>query len=215
MRGGSAETHYKPCYTETITLLNTCSYTDYETDILNNGECAKFAVDADNLTFRVPLLKETETTDELFEHFVVVANGQTNKAMMDWSAWASSLKGRLNTDVTNITAVGRTNITDMLNPDYSAGVEKVWGETYTADVSGWLYYAIRFATNSSSTIDDYTCLWIDEVPVGVGGGQKGTSASCNSGLVKIGKGSTYRTADPAGTGYSTQCIKFYPDKGVN
>lgn len=156
----------------------------------------------------------TKTYSEL-RFFVVVANGQTNQSMMDWSAWASSLQSRLNIDITNISDVGKSNITDLLSPDYSAGVEKVWGETYTAEVSGWLYYAIRFATKASTTIDDYTCLWIDEIPVGVAGGQQGGANSANSGLVKIAKGSTYRTANPTGTGYSTQCIRFYPDKGVN
>ncbi|MBQ8886279.1 MAG: hypothetical protein IJY61_01080 [Candidatus Gastranaerophilales bacterium] len=303
----------KTCYVKTITLLNTCTYAEYETEIATYGQCAKFAVDTDNLIFRVPLIKDTETdvsnnidydngteitscplettpftatsdgvlvltlwqngnatsycyingiqrtlyhdgeatnvpetyyiplskddvlywsssrtlynsyfypykeetTDKPFKSFVVVANGQTNQSLMDWSAWASSLQGRLDTSVTNITGDGKANITDMLSPDYSAGVEKVWGETYTAEVSGWLYYAIRIAITASTTIDDYTCLWIDEVPVGVGGGQKSTSSSANSGLVKIGKGSTYRTATPSSTSYDAQCIRFYPDKGVN
>lgn len=148
-------------------------------------------------------------------YFVVVTNGQVNQSLMDWNQWASSLQGRLDTDINNITNLGKSNITDLLSPDYSSGVEKVWGQTYTAEVSGWLYYAIRFATTASSSIDAYTCLWIDEIPVGGAGGQKGNASSTNSGLVKIAKGSTYRTASPDGTGYSAQCIRFYPDKGAN
>ena len=297
-------------YIET-NYLNTCTYVEYETELVTYGQCSKFAVDVDNEKFRVPLIKDTETvvtnnidyenglevvsptvnspfvvpydgvyvcslgannvtsylyingvqssytyidvdqvvlyptftiplnkgdviywsvaltnkqsmfypykeeTKEKSKSFVVVANGQVNQSMMDWSAWASSLQGRLDTDINNITNLGKSNITDLLSPDYSSGVEKVWGQTYTAEVSGWLYYAIRFATTASSSIDAYTCLWIDEIPVGGAGGQKGNASSTNSGLVKIAKGSTYRTANPDGTGYSAQCIRFYPDKGAN
>ena len=41
-----------------------------------------------------------KTYSEL-RYFVVVANGQTNQSMMDWSAWASSLQGKLNADHSN------------------------------------------------------------------------------------------------------------------
>lgn len=38
---------------------------------------------------------------ELPRQFVVVANGQINQSMMDWSAWASSLQGKVNVDGSN------------------------------------------------------------------------------------------------------------------
>ena len=34
-------------------------------------------------------------------HFVVIANGTVNKNMMDWSKWASSMQGKLNSDHSN------------------------------------------------------------------------------------------------------------------
>ena len=37
-------------------------------------------------------------------YFVVVANGQTNQSLMDWSQWASSLQGKMNADHSNDTA---------------------------------------------------------------------------------------------------------------
>lgn len=167
-------------------LLNICTYTEYEQDLLTYGQCSKFAVDVENEKFRVPLIKDGAviqqalTNDELgkaynaglpnitgtifssrlrsktneqktgafsnsgsitkantanndgadvnaysidfdaslsnpiygnsetvqmnavaLRHFVVVANGQVNESMMDWSAWASSLQGKANVDGSN------------------------------------------------------------------------------------------------------------------
>ena len=191
------------CVPTTNTLLNTCTYAEYEQELATYGQCAKFAVDVENGKFRVPfitapkrylidkkeptetdttwynlysdgwceqgghlnptktnastvceLLKDyintnyyvnitsnsptdtygsaqpnwitTRTVSSFIAHidcymgeadweakgyidlqaptelnyFVVVANGQTNQSMMDWSAWASSLQGKANkTDV--------------------------------------------------------------------------------------------------------------------
>lgn len=36
-------------------------------------------------------------------HFVVVSNGQLNQSTMDWSEWATSLQGKLNADLSNLT----------------------------------------------------------------------------------------------------------------
>ena len=180
-------------YIET-NYLNTCTYTEYESEIATNGQCAKFAVDADNLTFKVPTINKIiadvadtlgvrgngitigltgidgngevsnfgfratnidNVTSGLFtgalksfygqavgtidttagtvsntpdkrsavglttdasnsgmvtdvdktylelRYFVVVANGQINQSMMDWSNWASSLQGKMNADHSN------------------------------------------------------------------------------------------------------------------
>lgn len=39
-------------------LLNTCTYSDYESDLATYGQCGKFAVDTTNGKFRVPLIKD-------------------------------------------------------------------------------------------------------------------------------------------------------------
>lgn len=181
---------------------------------LNKGDVIYWSVALTNKQSMFYPYKEEEK--EKLKSFVVVANGQTNQSLMDWSAWASSLQGRLDTDVNNITNIGKANITDLLSPDYSAGVEKVWGETYTAEVSGWVWYCIRYATAGSTNLIANTCLYIDEVPMGVSGGQKSSSISQNSGLFKVGKGSTYRTQNPSagGTSGGITIVKFFPDKGV-
>ena len=79
-------------------LLSVCTFDEYDADILASGQCFKFAVDPINGSFRVPLIR-----DEKIDYFVVVANGQTNKIQMDWSAFASSLQWKMNSDHSNDT----------------------------------------------------------------------------------------------------------------
>ena len=148
--------------------LNTCTYEEYDQEISTYGQCGKFAVDTNNLTFKVPTIKdgaviqqalsdselgkayneglpnitatlggifnssgalaETSTrsngsgdydtqnanfnasrcsdvygkTDETslnkvqmnaiaLRYFVIVADGEVNQAMFDWSQWATQL----------------------------------------------------------------------------------------------------------------------------
>lgn len=204
-------------------LLNTCTYTEYEQDLSTYGQCAKFAIDTANNKFRVPLIKngsviqQALTTSEegksynaglpnitgfsrlrasilnstendgalsvnigvgstsnaatssgsskagdnldfnasysnpiygnsttvqpnavALRYFVVVANGQINQSMMDWSAWASSLQGKANTDLSNLSDSGKKVIdgqwvskTETLSTATAAG-------TYTIDLSSYL-----------------------------------------------------------------------------
>jgi hypothetical protein len=177
--GGSYNAIIKMCSNKPKALLNTCFYSEYQLDIIKYGQCGKFAIDLENKTFRVPLIKDGAviqqalTNNELgkaynagipdiyatafsgsgsaslltgaiqytkgvtgekggsggddigwdfkasrcssvynnsdtvqmnavaMRYFVVVANGQTNQSMMDWSAWASSLQGKANADLSN------------------------------------------------------------------------------------------------------------------
>ena len=71
-------------------------------------------------------------------YFVVVANGQINQSMMDWSAWASSLQGKANTDLSNLSDSGKKVIdgqwvskTETLSTATAVG-------TYTIDLSSYL-----------------------------------------------------------------------------
>ena len=193
-------------------LLNTCTYTEYEQDLSTYGQCAKFAVDTANNKFRVPLIKDGAviqqalTNSELgksynaglpnitgtvvsdytsywsgafkvgktisggagsgsdavaefdaslsnpiygnsdtvqpnavaLRYFVVVANGQINQSMMDWSAWSSSLQGKANTDLSNLSDSGKKVIdgqwvskTQTLSTATAVG-------TYTIDLSSYL-----------------------------------------------------------------------------
>ena len=71
-------------------------------------------------------------------YFVVVANGQINQSMMDWSAWASSLQGKANADLSNLSDSGKKVIdgqwvskTETLSTATAIG-------TYTIDLSSYL-----------------------------------------------------------------------------
>ena len=75
--------------------------------------------------------------------FVVVANGTVSQSAMDWSAWATSLNGKLNTDVSNIAAAGKSYVSGLGLPnlakykDLSLGST---GSTYTAPANGWVVF---------------------------------------------------------------------------
>lgn len=51
------ETKNYYAYEKMKSLLNTCSYTRYEQDLLTYGQCGMFGVDTINNTFRIPLIK--------------------------------------------------------------------------------------------------------------------------------------------------------------
>lgn len=55
-------------------LLNTCTYSEYEADIATYGQCAKFAVDTANETFRVPLIKDGAVIQQ------AMSNGELGKS---------------------------------------------------------------------------------------------------------------------------------------
>ena len=202
-------------------LLNTCTYEEYASDIATYGQCGKFAIDLTNETFKVPTIKDGTyitqalsdselgkayneslpnikgqsnqfdgnsgwsgldtsgafyktsagksgkvTSDssassfswEIFgfdaslssstyqdgakvqgdnirlRYFVQVASGQINQADMDWSAWASSLQGKLNTTgVTNATSVDG----QWVSKDYVVTTSPTGG-SFSYDISSYL-----------------------------------------------------------------------------
>ena len=205
-------------------LLNTCTYTEYISNLSTYGQCAKFAVDTANNKFRVPLIKDGSviqqalTDDKLgksynaglpnitssdnrflgtrtsstnlnkdafyytqrnantgytpqsqtkaslstlsfdasrsnstygnsdtvqpnavaLRYFVVVANGQINQSMMDWSAWASSLQGKANTDLSNLSDSGKKVIDGQwVSKSETLSTATAVG-TYTIDLSSYL-----------------------------------------------------------------------------
>lgn len=72
--------------------------------------------------------------------FVVVANGTVSQSAMDWSAWATSLNEKLNTDVsTNISATGKSFVAGLSMPSTKKNLQIVGasGATYVAPANGW------------------------------------------------------------------------------
>ena len=71
-------------------------------------------------------------------YFVVVANGQINQSMMDWSAWASGLQGKANTDLSNLSDDGKKVIDGQwVAKEQVLSTETAVG-TYTIDLSSYL-----------------------------------------------------------------------------
>lgn len=75
-------------YIET-NLLNTCTYDEYENDLIKYGECSKFAIDTTNNKFRVPFAE----SDNLIK-FIVISDGIINESEMDWSNYMTALDGK-------------------------------------------------------------------------------------------------------------------------
>lgn len=84
--------------------------------------------------------------------FIVVANGTVSQSAMDWSAWATSLNGKLNSDVsTNISTAGKSFVAGLAMPS-----EKF--KTLTAGASGSPYEAPAngyFRATGTSTAGGY------------------------------------------------------------
>ena len=85
-------------------------------------------------------------------YFVVVANGQTNQSMMDWSAWASSLQGKANVDLSNVQSsqAFKDNVIDWSVPDYTAPVSLV--DPAVAPSAGLMIFNTKIATDKSITL---------------------------------------------------------------
>jgi len=93
-------------------------------------------------------------------YFVVVANGTLNSSQMDWSNWATSLAGKANNTLDNLSSPGKIAIAHNAMPSdiYSA---LVWasGSNYTAPADG--YFSIitthnNVTTNINAYINVYT-----------------------------------------------------------
>ena len=83
-----------------------------------------------------------EETKEKLKSFVVVANGQTNQSMMDWSAWASSLQGKANADLSNCTKPYVVEVSDKsLLPSWY----RVWSD-------GWCEQGSYLETSATGKV---------------------------------------------------------------
>lgn len=151
--------------------LNTCTYSQYQSDIDTYGKCGKWGLDTENGKFKTPYIpdgthiqqamtdgelgksynaglpryigegifsragfdtsrsngifggSDTVQTDAVsLRHFVVVATGSINQSEMDWSAWASSLEGKL-------------------DKNHSNDTKPYIDETYVNGTSGYIVYS--------------------------------------------------------------------------
>ncbi len=89
--------------------------------------------------------------------FVVVVNGTISQSAMDWSAWATSLNGKLNTDVsTNISATGKSFVAGLSMPSAKFETQTVGasGSSYTAPANG--YYCGK-CTGGGVVLENTSC----------------------------------------------------------
>ena len=100
--------------------------------------------------------------------FVVVANGEINQSTMDWSVWATSLQGKANTDLNNITTIGKEIIYTAGAPDYANKTNIIFNVEHTAGSNGYVYL---FGTEGSNiryylTINETVFEWDNTAALG-------------------------------------------------
>lgn len=195
--------------------LNTCTYSQYQSDIDTYGKCGKWGLDTENGKFKTPYIpdgthiQQAMTDGELgksynaglpkvylgegilgragfdarrsngifglsdtvqtaavsLRYFVVVATGSINQSEMDWSAWASSLEGRLDKNHSNDTKpyIDETYVNGTSGYIvYSNGLCEQWGR-FSAGVTNIYFlksyinanYVITYMQNgaASATIE--------------------------------------------------------------
>ena len=79
--------------------------------------------------------------------FVVVASGEINQSQMDWSAWVTSLQGKANTDLNNLTTTGKELIYTAGAPNYANKTNIIFNVEYTASSNGYVYLYGTEASN--------------------------------------------------------------------
>lgn len=154
-----------------------------------------------------------ESTD--IRWFVVVANAQINQSQMDWSAWASSLAGKANTDMDNITATGKETVVGWGMPDYNAGVTISSG--YTTTKKGVIYCTGYYGGRGGSGGEGYCWCKVGNSPQFlVAGSINATEGKPRSSLfidINVGEACTFGMVNEGNASGSVSAT-FYPLKGA-
>lgn len=114
-----------------------------------------------------------DSTANITREFVVVANGTLNQEQMDWSAWASSLAGKTNIVLDNLSSEGKSRVANLAMPsdvfdDLTLGAT---GSRYTAPANGYFTLAkwassgqIVVIESVSNGCRSFACTSISECP---------------------------------------------------
>lgn len=112
-------------------------------------------------------------------------------------------------DLSNINQTGRDNIVSMVNssnpfaPDYSRAVGRTWGQTYTADMHGYVLLSIRtYNTQGHFTICGHSFMM---------GGYDDNDGGGDSIVIPVAIGDTYCASGSYGT---LEQYLFIPIKGA-
>ncbi len=145
-------------------------------------------------------------------YFIQVANGQINSSQMNWSEWTSSLAGKANVDLTNLSNEGKALVGGLAFPSeiYIDLTLNASGSTYTAPADGYYYVSKRSAANSVGQAVSLSKM--------VGGQilysyyfSAGTGTQSIAGLIPAFKGDTVRIGYTA-TG-ATDAFRFFYSAG--
>lgn len=148
-------------------------------------------------------------------YMVVSTEGQKTEVQIDINKVYKDLNIKANTDLSNISSNATNKIQSSVGVDYKAGVDKTWGELYTAEQNGWVLAGLGIATPNGTSIANASFLFVDGEPLSVGTGQRGTSTSKATMFVRVLRGQTYQAKNPvSGDNANIKIVKFYPDKAV-
>lgn len=179
-------------------LINTGKGQYTEGAYINQGWSGSMNFDASRSNPIYGAADTVQTEAISLRYFVVVATGSINQSEMDWSAWASSLQGKANVDMDNLSTAGKAEVSGLSCLSLTNYKDKellASNQTYTADddcdvtiikrtISADRYITITLLQDGA--IVDRAICWS---PMGYGNGVGVT-------LANVPKGATY------GIGYS-------------
>ena len=117
-------------------LLNTCTYSEYEDELVAYGQCSKFAVDIENGKFRVPIIVNKMITDISDKASVIYNMETTNSQKFRYPV--VDPKGKLNSLVGG-----------KMDSDNTVG----WGPRSTSDTNASTFGLAYFNGTGVKTID--------------------------------------------------------------
>ncbi len=80
-----------------------------------------------------------------------LASDKADIATAKASEAASTLSAKANKDMDNISTTGKESMIGFCMPDYTAGVSKTIGTSYTAETNGWIFCGRQATSTSTST----------------------------------------------------------------
>ena len=114
--------------------------------------------------------------------------------------------GIFTTDSNKYPSTVYSNSTKTFAPDYSSGISKTWGTTYTAECDGWVNVHLGVPTNSNVRAYFY----VNSIQIGTLRVGANTDADIQV-MYPVSEGDIYSTS----SGGDNPSLTFYPTKGVN
>ena len=119
--------------------LDTCSYSEYETDLAIYGQCIKWAVDTANEKFRIPLIKDGS----------VIQQAGTNSVGKSFNAGLPNITGTARTTGTGNVYKNTGIFSGAFRATYD---ENVSADGYTASTASSYYDNLAFDASESNSI---------------------------------------------------------------